>query len=641
MHNLKQRYLLVTTLLLLVAFLLIACGAPAAPPEAASEQTTEIEGAPAPPEPGEADATPEVVKDVELPEKSWAEPPAMTIDPAKIYIATFKTEKGDIVVELFADKAPLTVNNLIFLANEGFYDNTTFHRVIEGFMAQGGDPTDTGSGGPGYQFEDEIDSSLAFDRPGLLAMANSGPGTNGSQFFITLAPTPWLNGQHTIFGAVIEGQEVLDQLTRRDPTTNPTTPGDKLLTVEISEADVSRLPTPTPTPTPFAPEPATADHFMAAMPPAERVGYWNTAPENVLQPGQVYIATFKTEVGDIVVELLTEVAPNNVNNIIALANAGYYDGTHFYEVIEDIVAVGGDPQEDGSGWPGYVVDDELVNNAFSEAGWLGSAQPSPDSNTGQFFFSLGDASWLTERFTPLGRVIEGLDVLSEIELRDPAQAPESPGTLLQRVDISTADASRLPDPTPTPEPLSPTMPPEGERPLSEIEPSARNSYYNTAPQLEIDTGKDYVAILRTDSGDITIDLFEKQTPNTVNNFVLLALNGFYDDTTFHRVIDGFMAQAGDPAGTGAGGPGYKFEDEFVPELRHDKAGTVSMANAGPGTNGSQFFITFDATNWLDDAHTIFGEVIEGMDVVESIPVRDPATATEPGLKIIRIDIETK
>ena len=638
MYNLKLRHLLAPTLLLLAALLLIACGAPAAPPAAAP--ATETEGV-APPASDETVATPEVVEDVNLPEKSWEEAPPMTIDPAKTYIATFKTEKGDIVVELFADKAPVTVNNLVFLANEGFYDNTTFHRVLEDFMAQGGDPTGTGAGGPGYQFEDEIDPTLTFDRPGLLAMANSGPGTNGSQFFITFAPVPWLDGRHTIFGEVIEGQDVLDQLTLRDPAQNPDTPGDTLLTVEISEADASRLPTPTPFPTPFAPDTATDDHFMAAMPPEERVNYWNTPPENALQPGQVYIATFKTEVGDITVELLTAVAPNNVNNFVTLANAGYYDGIHFTEVIEDIVAVSGDPMGDGSGSPGYVIDDELVNNAFDTAGWLGSAQPAPNSNSGQFFFTLGDTSLLTERFTPLGRVIEGLDVLTKIELRDPAQAPESPGTLLQRVDISTAEASQLPDPTPTPEPLSPTMPPEGERPLSEIDPAERNGYYNTAPQMEIDTDKDYVAILRTDSGDITIDLFEKQTPNTVNNFVLLALNGFYDDTTFYRVIDGIVAQAGDPTGTGAGGPGYKFDDEFVPELRHDKAGIVSLFSIGPDTNGSQFFINFDAAPDLDGQYTIFGEVIEGMDVVEGIPVRDPATATEPGLKIIRIDIETK
>ena len=163
-------------------------------------------------------------------------------------------------------------------------------------------------------------------------------------------------------------------------------------------------------------------------------------------------------------------------------------------------------------------------------------------------------------------MIEGLDILQKFELRDPSDpsvSAETPGTLLQSIEIDTASASKLPTPTPTPEPFSPTMPPTGSRPLSEIEPADRNAYYNTAPAMEIDPKKDYVAVIRTDVGDITIDLFEDDTPNTVNNFVLLALNGFYDGTTFHRVIEDFMAQGGDPTGTGAGGPGYRFADEFV------------------------------------------------------------------------------
>ncbi len=166
----------------------------------------------------------------------WAQPPAMQIDPTKTYLATLHTELGDIVVRLYADKAPRTVNNFVFLARQGFYDNTIFHRVIAGFMAQGGDPTGTGRGGPGYRFPDEFHPDLKHDRPGVLSMANAGPNTNGSQFFITHAPTPWLDGRHSVFGQVIEGMDVVLAIPERDPL-RPTHPGTRLLSVTIEERE--------------------------------------------------------------------------------------------------------------------------------------------------------------------------------------------------------------------------------------------------------------------------------------------------------------------------------------------------------------------------------------------------------------------
>ncbi len=147
----------------------------------------------------------------------YSEYPEYVIDFEKGYQALLETSKGDIRLDLFLRQATATVNNFVFLANQGFYDGVPFHRVLEDFMAQGGDPTGTGGGGPGYSFPDETESGLVFDRPGLLAMANRGPNTNGSQFFITFVPTPHLNGLHTIFGEVIEGQEVLGELTRVNP----------------------------------------------------------------------------------------------------------------------------------------------------------------------------------------------------------------------------------------------------------------------------------------------------------------------------------------------------------------------------------------------------------------------------------------
>ena len=148
-----------------------------------------------------------------LSNKEWSSPPTMIIDEQKEYTAVIETELGNIVLRLFANESPITVNNFVFLAQQGYYDGVAFHRVIHDFMVQGGDR----SGGPGYMFEDEVDNGLKFDKPGLLGMANSGPNTNGSQFFITHVPTPHLTGNHTIFGEVIEGMDTLFAIPERNP----------------------------------------------------------------------------------------------------------------------------------------------------------------------------------------------------------------------------------------------------------------------------------------------------------------------------------------------------------------------------------------------------------------------------------------
>ncbi len=164
----------------------------------------------------------------------WTSAPAMTIDTTKQYFATVTMAKGGVfVIQLFPDKAPITVNSFVFLANQGFYNGVTFHRVIDGFMAQGGDPTGTGGGGPGYQFVNEK-NDLAFDKAGVVAMANSGPDTNGSQFFITFGPVQLNESDYTIFGQVVSGMDVVNGITRRDPTNNPTFTGDAMASVTIS-----------------------------------------------------------------------------------------------------------------------------------------------------------------------------------------------------------------------------------------------------------------------------------------------------------------------------------------------------------------------------------------------------------------------
>ena len=194
-----------TTLLVLAGLALAAaaCGSDQAPTSAPTRATTT----------GEKILT------------QYKAPPPLTINPDASYTATFKTAKGDIVVELFAKQVPNTVNNFVLLARDGFYDNITFHRVIADFMARGGDPTGTGRGDPGYKFADEFDPSLRHDKPGILSMANSGVDTNGSQFFITHVPTPHLDDKHSVFGRVTEGMDVVLSLAN----------GDALNTIEITE----------------------------------------------------------------------------------------------------------------------------------------------------------------------------------------------------------------------------------------------------------------------------------------------------------------------------------------------------------------------------------------------------------------------
>ncbi len=351
------------------------------------------------------------------PDDAYSATPPMTIDPSKIYVATLKTAKGDIVVELLADKAPITVNNFVFLAREGYYDNTTFHRVLDNFMAQGGDPTASGSGDPGYQFEDEFHPDLTFDAPGVLAMANSGPGTNGSQFFITFVPTPHLTGKHTIFGKVLSGLETAQALTRRDPNTNPSFPGDILLTVVIEEAALSQLPPPTATPIPVVPEPA-AGRPLAEIPPTERENLYTGQPAMVIDPAKTYVATLETSQGDIVVELYAQDAPAAVNNFVVLANLGYWDEFPIVFVQPAEFLLTGSPSGFSRSDIGYTLPAETTrpNVAGSVGFWYRDDRRA--SSGSQFYVLLTDAPTMDGRFGVFGAVTEGQDVAQTLTVED-------------------------------------------------------------------------------------------------------------------------------------------------------------------------------------------------------------------------------
>ncbi len=400
----------------------------------------------------------------------------------------------------------------------------------------------------------------------------------------------------------------------------------------------------------FGPKPVmpkSGERPLAETVPGQRAGMFTEAPDMTIDPSKVYVATFKTAKGDIAVELYAEQAPTAVNNFVTLANMGYYDGLALHPAGPPAAILGGDPLDTMQGGPGYEIAAERTIPVV--AGTLGylrmpeQINPENLSNGSLFFMTLEDVPDISGVYSAFGQVIEGQDVAQQI----------AEGDTIEQIVIQEAAESKAPTPAPlptaTPIPTATTVPtpfaPEqsksGDRPLAKLPVEQRNGMFNTEPAMQLEKGKDYVARIATDAGDIVVDLFEEQTPQTVNNFVALANLGFYDNTSFHRVIDGFMAQAGDPTGTGSGGPGYQFADEIVPELTFDGAGILAMANAGPGTNGSQFFITYDKTDWLNGLHTIFGKVTEGEDVLKAIKLRDPQTATDPGTMIEKITIETK
>jgi cyclophilin family peptidyl-prolyl cis-trans isomerase len=349
--------------------------------------------------------------------QQYSESPAMTIDPAQFYIATLKTDKGDIVVELLADKAPITVNNFVFLAQAGYYDNTTFHRVLDNFMAQGGDPTGTGSGGPGYQFQDEFHPDLTFDEPGVLAMANAGPGTNGSQFFITYVATPHLNGKHTIFGRVLSGMEAALALTQRDPNANPGFEGDHLQTVLIEETTQSQLPPPTATPIPVVPEPAEG-RPLGEIPFAERANLYTGQPAMVIDPARQYSATLETAKGNVVVELYAADAPQAVNNFVVLAELGYWDEFPIVFVQPEQFVLTGSPAGQPTSDVGYTLPAETTRpNVTGSVGFWYRDDRAASSGS-QVYLLLADAPTMDGRFGVFGGITEGLEIAQQLTMED-------------------------------------------------------------------------------------------------------------------------------------------------------------------------------------------------------------------------------
>ncbi len=353
----------------------------------------------------------------------WSEPPAMHIDPNKVYLATIETDKGLIVAELYAKEAPQSVNNFVTLANLGFYDGLTFHRVEPGFVIQGGDPLGNGSGGPGYTVPAEIGKKHLL---GALAYARTGDQVNpqrrssGSQFYITLAPTPFLDGAYTVFGQVVKGMSVVQKIAV----------GDKIKRITITETDVSKLPTPAPSPTPAppkAPEPSSG-RPLSALPLAQKENLYNRPPATSIDLGKQYQAIFHTEKGDIQVQLWPRKATEAVNNFVVLANLGYYDNFPFNFVQEGQLALTGSPGDRPSSDIGYSImaTTGLTLTAGSLGVWVTPASTSrPGLPSGsQIFIALADMGNARNQFPSFGQVIKGMDVAKSLRSGDMIKSVE-------------------------------------------------------------------------------------------------------------------------------------------------------------------------------------------------------------------------
>jgi peptidyl-prolyl cis-trans isomerase B (cyclophilin B) len=342
-------------------------------------------------------------------------------------------------------------------------------------------------------------------------------------------------------------------------------------------------------------------------------------------PDLVYV-NLSTTRGDVFIELDQQKAPVTVKNFLDYADSGFYDGTIFHRVIRNFMIQGGgfdkdlNPKETRPG-----IKNEWKNGLKNKRGTIAMARlrGKPDSATSEFFINVKDnpplntSTYDAAGYVVFGKVIQGMDVVDMIK----AVRTRRVSAIHRNVPLEPIIINKVTrvDPGQLADPIAAARAAEAaETKVAEVSASLDNLY----------------ATISTSKGDIRLQLFPSGAPLTVANFVNLAQRGYYDGLKFHRVIANFMIQGGDPTGTGLGGPGYQFKNECSPKFRHDGPGILSMANSGPGTNGSQFFITHKATPHLNDKHTIFGKVVAGQDVVNAV-------AKDDAMNTIKIEGDTK
>lgn len=407
---------------------------------------------------------------------------------------------------------------------------------------------------------------------------------------------------------------------------------------------------------------------------------WESAPAFALSDGVDYAAAIELEDGSVVIlDLLESVAPEHVNNFVFLANEGFYDNLTFHRIVPGFVAQAGDPTATGTASAGYRLPDEPITEAnagflsVTPIGVVAMARGAEGASSSQFFIKLGEQDHLdADGFTAFGTVISGIERLYAFESRDPSATPVPPaGPRIVSIRVIETGAGVAQSQTETSAQADQTdqsvqsvqsdeaasesalaeaadatesEPQESSTDLAQQTDSPAETRtnmpksYSQRPELMLEEGASYSATIEMEGGGvIEVELLADVAPETVNSFVFLARDGYYDGVTFHRIIHGFMAQGGDPTGNGSGGPGYTLPAEFN-DTRHER-GVVSMARTNdPNSAGSQFFIMFQSATHLDGQYTAFGRVTSGMDVVDAFPERDPMRAREPGPTIKTITI---
>ena len=520
--------------------------------------------------------------------------------------AEFYTNKGVIVCRLQFERAPLTVTNFVGLAEgtkdsnkngQPFYDGLTFHMVEKDFMIQSGSPNAEGNGYPGYGIYDEIDTGLKHKRPGILSMANFGPDSGGSQFFITRKATPQLNGKNAVFGHVTIGMDVVNKIVK----------GDLLQKVEIVRKGKK------------------AEAFKADQAAFVRLekDLVERRRKKILSRDGLY-AKIDTTQGLIICKLEFEKVPLTVINFVGLAEGSiksnkngkpFFDDMPFYNVRDQVWIKSGCPQGDGNGGPGYTFKNER-HSALSHLGkgMLLMDNAVPDANGSCFWImrsiERGSLRYF-EQYPVFGQVEIGMRSFYKIRATDRinkitiVRVGEKAKAF--KADQAAFDAQK--------------------KKIAEAAEARRKEAQAKLAKLFAEDG--LYAKIHTSKGMIICKLEYEKAPLTVTNFVGLAEGTiksnkdgqpFYDGLTFHR-SEGVVIQGGDPMANGSGGPGYAFFNEVSPALKHTR-GALSMANAGPHTNGSQIFIVKQTYPDWDMNYNAFGYVSIGMDVVDRIQVGD-------------------